>query len=309
MIWLPIIGRYTEIDAYASALAYAELLNQRSKPATVYLKNQPNYSVPESLRIPRLENFKLNFQSDDQAIILDISIPEVIHEFCPDDRILELIDHHPGHEDYWRNALGDRAIIEPIGAVATSIFEWWGECWDYAKMAPEIAKLLLAAIFDNTLDFNAEITTERDRVAAQDLAEIAQVSVGDFAEWYFSEVSNKVLASPEDALINDTKIVVIPSTQEKFVFGQLTVWSIKRIHEKLPEIRSIMDAKYQNWLLSIIDISAGQNLILTNSQELGDYFTKLLGLSTTVEGYLTQNLLLRKEIMKRMVSAGKTPQA
>jgi len=36
MIWLPVVGNYADIDVYASIIAYADLLNQRGKPAKTY---------------------------------------------------------------------------------------------------------------------------------------------------------------------------------------------------------------------------------------------------------------------------------
>lgn len=143
IIWLPVVGNYADIDVYASILAYEILLNQRGKPARNYIPVAPNYSVPTDLRLPELEHKTFDFNSTtDQIIILDISKPETIHKFAKGDQILEIIDHHPGYEEYWQTHIGKRAIIEPIGAVATSIFEWWGECWDYGKMPSEIRQIM-----------------------------------------------------------------------------------------------------------------------------------------------------------------------
>lgn len=83
MIWLPIVGNYCEIDAYASILAYADLLNQRHKPAKTYIPFTPNYSVPTELRIKDLENTHFDMRPDDQAIILDVSVPEAINRLVP----------------------------------------------------------------------------------------------------------------------------------------------------------------------------------------------------------------------------------
>ena len=215
MIWLPVVGTYADIDVYASIIAYADLLNQRGKTAKTYIPVTPNYSVPDELRLPEWENAIFNLQPNDEAIILDISNPEAIAKFVPDHQILEIIDHHPGYEKYWQTRIGDKAVIEKIGAVATSIFEWWGECWDYDKMSPEIAKLLLGAILDNTLNFNADITTERDHQAASKLAKIAKTTLEDFTNWYFSAVSQTILSDLRNALIKDCKQVTMPAGQER----------------------------------------------------------------------------------------------
>lgn len=112
MIWLPIVGDYVEIDAYASILAYTDLLNQRGKPAKSYIPHTPNYSVPDELRIQELENPNFTLKPDDGVIILDVSVPEPINKLVPTSQILELIDHHPGYEEYWHAKIGNKAIIE-----------------------------------------------------------------------------------------------------------------------------------------------------------------------------------------------------
>lgn len=295
MIWLPIVGSYADIDAYASIIAYADLLNQRGKPAQTYIPaDTPNYSIPESLRLRDRENTAFDLQPDDQVIILDLSIPEVIHRLVPDNRqILELIDHHFGYEEYWQQELGERAIIKPIGAVATSIFEWWGECWDYAKMSPEIAKLLLAAILDNTLNFNAAITTERDHRAAEKLAELAGTTLAEFTEWYFSAVSATVLADIENSMLGDMKAT-------DFAFGQLAIWDAASILANVDKIREIMNRRFEKWIVSVINISERRNYIMASPAEFREYFQDLLGLKTEGEIDISDHLLLRKEILAKM---------
>ncbi len=301
MIWLPVVGTYADIDVYASIIAYADLLNQRGKTAKTYIPVTPNYSVPDELRLPEWENAIFNLQPNDEAIILDISNPEAIAKFVPDHQILEIIDHPPGYEKYWQTRIGDKAVIEKIGAVATSIFEWWGECWDYDKMSPEIAKLLLGAILDNTLNFNADITTERDHQAASKLAKIAKTTLEDFTNWYFSAVSQTILSDLRNALIKDCKQVTMPAGQETFTFAQLTIWDSAKIINQINEITQIMDNNGQNWLVSIICISEKRNYILVSSPKIATYFTKLLNLRSQKGWLISDQLYLRKEIIAKML--------
>lgn len=301
MIWLPVVGNYADIDVYASIIAYADLLNQRGKAAKTYIPSAPNYSVPNELRLPEWENTVFDFQPTDEAIILDISNPETIAKFVPDHQILEIIDHHPGYEDYWHERIGNKAIIEKIGAVATSIFEWWGECWDYNKMSPEIAKLLLGAILDNTLNFNADITTERDSHAATKLVQIANTTLEVFTTWYFSAVSQTILTNLQNALVKDCKQVILPSNQESFTFAQLTIWDSEKIVDQADQITKIMNSKSQNWLVSIICIAEKQNYLLASSPEIATYFTTLLNLQPKGNWLTSNQLYLRKEILGKML--------
>ncbi len=303
MIWLPVVGKWSDIDCYASIIAYTDLLNQRGKPAKAYIPSAPNYSVPDSLRVKTLEQTNFDLQPDDKVIILDISIPEIIHQFVPNHQILELIDHHPGYESYWQKALGKRAIIEKIGAVATSIFEWWGECWDYQKMSPDIAKLLLGAILDNTLNFNAEITTDRDQIAAEQLAKISQTTLKNFTNWYFSTVSETILKDLSAAILDDTKPVKIPTAPAPITFGQLALWDAKSILSDDAKLKSILDSQASDWILSVLSIAEGKNYLLTSSDQILTYFTKLLQLKPEGNYNVTNRLYLRKEILAKILES------
>lgn len=304
MIWLPIVGNYTEIDAYASTLAYEELLKQRGKPARNYIPIPPNYSVPNFLRLGELENKKLDFNpKTDQAIILDVSNPDPIHKFFKNEQILELIDHHPGFEEYWHREIGNRAIIEKIGAVATSIFEWWGECWDYSKMTRPVARLLLAAILDNTLNFNAKITTERDRNAAKRLADLAKTTTREFGQDYFSSVSNTVLNNLNNSIINDTKTIAIAPIIPKLAFSQLTIWSATKITGQSNLLRQIMNNISSDWMISIVSIKDRKNYILASSEVVEKYLTHLLELRGHQSWLISDKLYLRKEIIANILAS------
>lgn len=305
MIILPVVGNYADIDVYASIIAYADLLNQRGKAARTYIPIPPNYSVPDNLRIKEMEGKEFNLQPDDQVIILDLSDPDTIHKFVSDNQILELIDHHPGYEDYWHERLGDRAIIEKIGAVATSIFEWWGECWDYNKMSPEIAKLLLSAILDNTTNFYAEINTERDRTAAEKLSKIIGTSLDDFTKTYFNDIKEQVMKDLSKALLQDIKITKgLPSANDSFAFGQLTLWDAKDIVKDYQKVIDIMSPKHQYWLTNIISIADNKNYLLSNSDSILEAFKKVLDGNSLDNGtFVTSKVHLRKEILAKLYDA------
>lgn len=301
MIWLPVVGDYADIDVYASIIAYADLLNQRGKPAKTYIPIAPNCSVPDVLRMPEWENGTFDFHPNDEAIILDVSVPAAINRLVPDNQILELIDHHPGYEEYWHERIGDKAIIEKLGAVATSVFEWWGECWDYTKMSPEIAKLLLGAILDNTLNFNAAITTERDHRAAEKLAGIIGTNLDDFTSWYFSTVSKAILSDLEHALSNDCKMIKSPIDGSKIAFGQLTLWEAQDIARQRDSIIQIMNQQSSLWIVNVICIVQKKNYIIANSSEIATYLTKILDLKTIDDWLVSGQLYLRKEIIGKII--------
>ncbi len=301
MIWLPVVGNYADVDVYASIIAYADLLNQRGKSAKTYIPFAPNYSVPTELRILDQENAVWDFAPDDQAIILDVSVPEAINKLVPDNQILELIDHHSGYEEYWHLRIGDKATIKNIGAVATLVFERWGECWNYEKMSPAVAKLLMAAVLDNTLYFNTKNTTKRDRKAAEEMAKIANTTVDEFAKWYFSRTSNTIIANLKESLVDDCKKVILSGNQLTLAFAQLAIWGARElVSERTDRIREIMEKLGEEWVVSVLCISERKNYIITSSGELDEYFKKLLGLKHNNSWLESDKLYLRKEVIAKM---------
>ncbi len=212
-------SKYIDIDAYASCLAYRELLNLQGRSAVAVSTAKINGSVtPSLLALPaKFDSYKP--QPDDEFVILDLSNPDYFDRVV-DKTPVEVIDHHFGFESIWQNTK-TRYQIEAVGAVATMIFEKYVEAGLENKMSNGIAKLLAAAILDNTLNFRARITTVRDREAYKYLAEIAGVNE-NYVEEYFSECQKLIMKNLPEALRNDTKTehheYALPD-----VFSQLTV--------------------------------------------------------------------------------------
>lgn len=305
MIKLPVFGNSVDVDVYASVLAYMELLNRNGRIAEAEFFSLPNYSVPSELRIFDLEKpADTTASKDDEFIILDFSIPEVIGKFVPEDQVIEVVDHRVGNEKYWQEKLGNKALITKIGSVATIIFERWGELWDYGEMSPRIAKLLLAAILDNTLNFNAGITTDRDHISAAKLAELLDTTVEDFADWYFSTTSKTLTDDLAASLVGDTKPFSIPRLGLEVLFGQITVWNSQEVVAQKELISQAMSEKSKDWLVSILDISKKQNRILTNNHEVGKYLLRLLSASENHDWLVTNHLHLRKEILAKVLEDG-----
>lgn len=194
--------KYIDIDAYASCIAYRDLLKSQGKEAVAITGAVINESVSPSLR--KLAGFdEYELKGDEDFAVFDVSNPEFLDEMVERGRIIELVDHHAGFEDCW----GDVKLvqIEKIGAVATVVFERYREVGMLSELQPELAKLMMAAILDNTLNFKAKITTERDRVAYEELRRIAGEDES-FAEKYFLECQAEVERDLATAIKNDVKL-------------------------------------------------------------------------------------------------------
>lgn len=245
---------YLDIDAYACCVAMAELLQLQGKNAIAYSKAACNYSICSSL-VEEGQILKVlpdDVNQNANYIIVDVSDPNYIKDTVPLERVVAIYDHHVGFEDYWTNRLGERAHIEFIGAAATLIYREWKTGGLLDRMSQSTARLLIAAILDNTLNLSSSNTTAEDRQAFQELCQRACVD-DVWCAAYFAEVQAGVEADLKNAVFNDLKIIrdneLLPTK-----VAQLCVWDTNRILAMLPEIRQWFVGDSESWMLNIIDI-------------------------------------------------------
>ena len=154
-------SKYLDIDAYAGIIAYAEFFRINGISAQAVSTAKFNNSITSTLLNldVKLDEYQKN--DDDKYILVDISNEKYFDKIVDKSNIIEIIDHHIGFEEYWKNKLGEKSHIEFIGSVATIIVELYEKNNILDKMSKEIAVLLMCAILDNTLNFKAKVTTRK----------------------------------------------------------------------------------------------------------------------------------------------------
>jgi len=213
--------KYIDIDAYAGCIAYSKLLNSNgmdSIPITTAKYNESISKIIIDLGL-KLENYIPT--AEDKIIILDVSNPDMFDESINIENVIEIIDHHTGYENYWKEK-NIKADIEFIGSVCTIIFEKFEDNNKINLLDENICKLLIAGILDNTLNLKASITTERDKIAYRKLLEIGEINE-EWSEKYFISCQESIEKDLEQAIINDMKIEYVNDLLPK-VFGQLLVF-------------------------------------------------------------------------------------
>lgn len=286
--------KYIDIDAYASGIAYRELLKLEGIDSKFVSTGIINYSVTDSLlKLPfSVDNYKL--KTEDIFIIVDVSNKEFFEDFVVEENIIELIDHHSGYEDYWYNILNEKAQIDKIGSVATIIVEKYEEKNLLNKMNFDIAKLLMGAILDNTLNFCASITVDRDKIAFRKLESLTQEK--DFTSIYFGEVQKKVEDDLVNSIINDLKIEVTSKYLPK-VLGQLTIYDIDSILNNIEVINDTMNKYGKDWLINIISLKENKSYILCSNTKVKCNIQKLFN-KDFIDNIILHPAILRKEIIK-----------
>lgn len=294
-------NKYTDIDAYACAIAYKELCDLKNISALVVLPGPMNESVTASVR-----NIKAEFQTtlvgnpqDYGYVLVDISEPKHFSNFVIEENIVELYDHRWGFEKYWQEKLGEKAKINQVGACATLI---WQEFWNAKveeKISQESALLLYTAIISNTLNLNAQITHDLDRQAVKELHHYAQLPE-KWVEQYYEEASSAVLSNPEKAMRNDTKI--LEAGGEKYGIIQTELWEsesfIKTNYQLILTILKSLESPHT--FLTAPNIAHDFNYLVTEDELVKTQLTNKI--DAIFEGDIgkTKKLWLRKEIIKAL---------
>ena len=299
MIVLTVGKTYVDIDGYASAIAYRELLKLKKVDACFVTSASFNYSITNSLLNLSLGADKYTAKTEDKFIILDLSNKSYFPDFVEEDNIIEIIDHHPGFEDYWNNKLQNRSIILPIGSVATIIAKKYEDDNLLNTINKDVAKLLMAAILDNTLNFTADITTKEDTRIYNELEKI--VGEYNYKETYFSECQSYIENNLKESISKDIKfqnnINELPE-----VFAQLTIWDVGKLIKNKELIKEIMDSFKNEWMINIISLKENKSYILFSSNETKNNISCMFNLIKEEDSMIVISATLRKEIMKKFLS-------
>lgn len=290
-------SRYIDIDAYAGCIAYSHLLNLKGMESKAVSTAKLNESITDDL----LElNAKLDsyiHKEDDEFIIIDVSDKNFFDKIVDENKIVEVIDHHTGFEDYWKERLADNSRIEFIGSVVTIIFELYEKEGLQNEITKDIAYLMMSAILDNTLNFKAKVTTERDIIVYKKLEKIAEAEQ-NYASKYFLDCQKNIENDLKMALENDTKVGIESKILPK-VISQLNVWNKDEILERKETIDNTLNRYGEKWILNLICLEDGKSYIIASDDLLLQTIQNLLN-GKIREFYLEcENVWLRKEIIKQ----------
>lgn len=289
--------KYTEIDTLACAIGYQEFLGNTS---LAVLPGPFNHSITSPILNWDLKFLSVIPKGEFQFAIVDVSDPDYIAKFVDQKRIFILIDHHFGFEEYWRNRLDDRAHIENVGACATQIWE------EFQKAGHTIstvsANLLSMAIVSNTLNFNASVTSERDRTAFAQLESFTSLP-NSWIEDYFSEQQDFIEENLQKTLGDDLKQLPFPSLETPVWVAQLELWSGEKVlKNRAGEVISYMEIAHPDfeWLVTAPSISQGKNFFLTNSERIKKVLFNSVGAQFGENLGTSSKLWMRKEIIREV---------
>lgn len=293
-------ARYIDIDAYAGIIAYAKLLNLKGENAIAYSSSPLNESVTNSIRNSKYTiSNQINLTDNDEFIILDVSDPDFFDKSVDMARIIQIIDHHYGFEDYWNSKSNVDTIIEKIGSVATIIFELYEKENLLEDLDKDMCLLLMSAILDNTLNFKAKVTTSRDIEAYKKLEKLSNSNF-NYAEFYFNECENEINKNLKEAILNDTKLDN-SSGKVPPVFSQLTVWDASSILDDINLIYESLNSFKKPWLMNLISLKDGKSYLISNDDNIKFNLKITFNCNFSNDIAILPDVWLRKEIIKKLL--------
>ncbi len=153
--------------------------------------------------------------SKKQVIMVDHNEKAQAVDGIEEAEVLEIIDHH---------RLGGLETVgpvsfrnQPVGCTATIIYSMYKE----NQIVPDEknAALLCAAIISDTLMFRSPTATWIDKMAAEELAKIAQIDMDELSQHMFQAGSNLKGKTAEEIFVRDFKQFTVDDV--KFGVGQV----------------------------------------------------------------------------------------
>jgi len=297
---------YTDIDAYAGCIAYAELLRAQGIEAQAVSTAPTNESVSKTVLSWQPDIQTTYTPSDEDTYTLfDVSDPEWFEKFVDLNRVDEVIDHRPGFEEFWQGRIGDGATIEFLGSACTQVYEKWKVSDLLDQMSTTSARLLVCGILDNTLNLKATVTTSRDHEAFNDLLSRADLP-DDWSAQYFTEVQEAILADAVKAVQNDTKMLNFKTFDDALCVGQFAVWDGHIALERHQNaLASALGDIQPLWFMNLISVGEGKSYFVSNDTDVKEWLSTLLGISFKGNVATADRMWLRKEILKQDIEASK----
>lgn len=245
-----------DCDSVCSAIALASLFNKLGKEATPALQGEPN---PEAMYLLEQAGFPepeiRTSVAGEEIFIVDYSDWNQGTADMKQAKIRGIVDHHK---------LGDITTSEPlecwiwpVGCSATIVYNMY----KFHNQAPDaaIAKLMMGAIISDTVNFQGPTTTDIDKVAVKELAEIAGVTdIKAFANAQFDAKSDIKHVPAAELILRDQKVFEMAG--EKLAIGQLELTSLETAFEKKTDMLAEMgqlqaENDYHSTIVLLTDIN------------------------------------------------------
>lgn len=286
-----------DLDAIACAIAYAEFLQNTEEVAIAAffgIHHREAQFVFNTFAIPQPEDAEKVLQNNPDIILVDASDLRGISNKINPSKVIEIIDHRKINQA--ENFPNAKTQIDLVGAAATLIAEKFFN--KKVEISSTSAALLYSAIISNTANFQANVTTDRDKKMANWLLTKFSIPQGYIHNMFtykstFTEplldVINHDFATLE---FNDLKIGI----------GQLEIINVKDFIISQEEIieASLQKIKEERTLdiifLSIIDLEKVNNTFIAIDDLAKNLLSKSLNVLFSNNIAIKDGIIMRKTI-------------
>lgn len=289
--------RTPDIDGVACAIAYQSFLQQQDPTNTYTVAFQNGVHIEGKFVVDTLGISYTEIDAHttyDNFILVDMCERGGMADVVDLDKVIEIIDHR-SFPDYaaFPNA---QFRVEPVWAAATQIAEFFYFHQDI-QLDPKIAQLLLCAIYSNTVNFKADVTTFRDERMRDWLETFVEDK--DFFRKVFDFKTQYAEAHLRETLASDFRL---SPGRTDFTMFQIEVTDTQDILSRQEEIIRIMyevaPDVVTHAILIIQDIIAGKTTILSREATTADLIqsTWLTGRGEGLLRYIDK-IMMRKSII------------
>ena len=301
--------RHPDLDGTACTFGYAEFLRKNGKDVVAAVFGKPYREaqfVLDKFNIPALEDAEEVVNTVDGIIIVDTSELLGLPDKIQPEKVVEIIDHRKIHEAHkFPNA---KAQIELVGSAATLIAEKFYN--NKTTISPESSVLLFSAIVSNTINFQANVTTERDHKMANWLKTKFSLP-SDYVHEMFS-CKSQFKKSLKETIIDD--FATFNFNNHHLGIAQLEIINVgKFVRENSIKIKKILEElKKEKSLdlvfLTCIDLDKAFNQIVVIDEDTQKLLEQVLKVKFENGVTKRDGILMRKEIIpliKEVLEAGK----
>ncbi len=283
-----------DMDTVGSAIALSYLLNKTSKEAEAVALGTPNEETKFALNYFNLETPRvIETASNEVSEVVLVDHNEKQQSVSDIDKVSvrAVVDHHRIANFQTADPLYYRA--EPVGCTATIILKLFKE--SNVEIPREIAGVMVSAIISDTLLLKSPTCTQEDILAAEELAEIAGISLNEYGLEMLkagTDISDK---SAADILNDDAKS--FPMGTDTVRIGQVNVVDVNDILVRKNDIIEIMreetrENDYSLYILLVTDIIENNSIAIVDGPAYRQFemaFNKPIQMNTVVlEGIVSR---------------------
>ncbi len=281
-----------DTDSICSTIAMANLQTKIKGEEVIpcrlgEINEETKYALEKfSVETPKLIN---KIEEGQRVILVDHNEFTQSVEGIENAKIEAVVDHHRINNFETSEPLFYYA--QPVGCTATILFELYRS--NNIEIEPKIAGIMLSAIISDTLLLKSPTTTEKDKIALEELSKIAKVDVNNYGIDMLKAGTDLDKYTEEELIRLDAK--KIEKEDVKYIIAQVNTVSIPDVLKRKEKIEREMNKEILSKGLSLF-VFVITDIINSNSEAivLGD---RVDAISKTYE--INDNIAIMPGVVSR----------